>query len=221
MKKIICMLLALCCILCACENVKRVTLTDGGFLDSETGIKYVMCSATMSLRPLKAENVFATDGKKTYYTIQWEDTGKYLCDYDNEAAAFVYRAEDAEDITLSSFQPISALVYVEGKASVYVDTFYCAPEFLPPEDRELAGRDDSELVYSIRDALVGGENVNVPTSDITTEDTYYIRLLSQKYPGMYYIAIFFGDVNGNYYLTDRSTGRTVIAPSNVKQRMVG
>lgn len=218
MKRIICICLVLCCVLCACDNVKRVTLTDKGFFDSETGINYVLCSASMSLRPLKTEQVFARGADGTFYTIQWEDPQKYLCDFDVASAAFVYRAEDAEDITLESFQPIAGLVYAE---DVYVETFYCEAKYLPDDKKDLAGRDDSALIYSMRDALLGGDRVSVPVSDMVDEDTYYIRLLSQKYPGLCYVIVFFGDVNGNFYLRDRSTDTTVVAPNDVKLRMVG
>lgn len=218
MKKIIiCLVLTAVFLLSGCDDKLKVEQNDKGFYDEDNNIQYVACSE-FAVRPLEVGEEYAADGDNTYYKIPWQEPKEFLCD-NIEGISFVYRASNIEDITINSFKPISALVYLSD--SLYVSTLYCEQKYLTEELQSENARDDSEIIYSIRDALVDGERVTVAENKISYEDEFYIRLLSAKYPGLYYTVIFFTDVDGKAYLKDRGTGECVLAPENVIIRMIG
>ncbi len=224
MKRVLSLLLcfAVLLALCSCEPKKYVKYGDNGFVDAETGIEYVMCSASLSLRPLTVEDEYCRVNKEDiFYTIQWQEPTEYLADYEVEEAAFVYRASTLPDITMENFEPVAALIYAEGNASICLEKFYCEAKYLPEDMQDDNLVDDSALVYAIRDAINGNETVSADLDAASDLDTYYIRLLSAKYPGLYYIIVFFTDSNGDSYLTDRSTGKTVPSPAALTLRMIG
>lgn len=213
------LLLILSFVLCSCTVEFE---DDGGFIDKKTGIKYLPCSATLSLRPLKVEEEYCRyDEDNIFYTIQWQEPTEYLADYDVAEAALVFHSEDTEDITMANFEPIAAMIYVEGKASICIDKFYCEAKYLPDEMQRDDLKDDSALVYAIRDAMNDGEQADGDLSGADDEDVYFIRLTSAKYPGLYYAVVFFTDAYGDSYITDRSTGKTVVSPEALTKRMIG
>lgn len=201
---------------CSNKNLNKAEITDTGFIDKKTGITYVSCSV-LAVRPVTVENEYADDGERIYYTIKWEDPKKLLCDKE-DGLSFVYRAESEEEISLGSFEPISANIFAEGKSSVFVGQLFCEQKYLDDEDKNENLPDDSKVIYTIRDAALNDEAVSLP-ADKNIEDQFFIRLLSQKYPGLYYIVIYTAYEGGEYYLTDRGSGKTVKAPENVVERM--
>lgn len=220
MKKTIALLMLITVFLVGCENDSKINVeqNDQGFYDKENDIQYLACNQ-LAVRPVTVTEEYATDGQRTYYKIHFEDPKRFICD-SKEDISFVYRASTVEDITINNFNPISAYVYREGKTSLWVDTFYCEQKYLDEEDRREGEPDDSELVYTIRDALIEDERVKVSENLISREDEYYIRLMSADYPGLYYTVVFFTDINEQAYLKDRGTGDIVIAPDNIKARMI-
>ena len=68
--------------------------------------------------------------------------------------------------------------------------------------------------------ITEGENGSVPAKAEDLDDLFYIRLLSQDYPGLYYIVSFFG-YNGRYFLRDDTSHKTVYYPYDIIVRMVG
>ncbi len=217
--RIFAFLLLISILLCSCTVQFE---DDGGFIDTKTGIKYLPCSATLSLRPLKLEDEYCRyDDENIFYAIQWQEPTQYLADYEVAEAALIFHSSDTEDITISNFEPIAAMIYVEGKASICIDKFYCEAKYLPDELQRDDLKDDSALVYGIRDAMISGDQADGDLSGADDEDVYYIRLTSAKYPGFYYIVIFFTDAYGDSYITDRSTGKTVVSPEALTKRMIG
>ncbi|HPP86126.1 MAG TPA: hypothetical protein PK795_09535, partial [Bacillota bacterium] len=142
---------------------------------------------------------------------------RFICDK-QEGVSFVYRNAELDDITIASFHPISAQIYLGD--TTYLSTFYCEQKYLPDDLKDENAPDDSALVYAIRDALIKDEAVYVGEENMSDKNVYYIRMLSAVYPGLYYLVVFFTDVKGEAYLVDRGTGKTVVCPDIVKARMV-
>lgn len=220
MKKIItCFVLAVILLLCGCHKSIKLQSNDLGLFDKESNIQYIVC-ARRAVKPLQVGAEYATDGENTYYKIPWEKAERFICDQ-IEGDSWVYRASTVEDITINNFNPISALVYLEGERSLYVSTFFCEEKYLPEEKKNEDNQDDSAIIYAIRDVLISGERVTVAINNISYEDEYFIRLMSVDYPGIYYTVVFFTDKNGEAYLRDRGTNDVVLAPDNVVLRMIG
>lgn len=193
-----------------------VTVTDYGFTDPETGIEYEMFSNPISVYALEYDEPICNDGEMQYYSIKWEDSSKYLCDKDG----IVYKAVGIPDLTMDIFSPVAAFVYY---GSAYLTTLYCEekyrdPEISYPEDTEF--QDDSELVYMIRDAIIDGEETELPAI-LNDDNTFTLRMLSADFPGLYYVVVFAEDTEGNCYLYDRATRKTVYAPEEVVTRFIG
>jgi len=216
---VVCLILASVFLLSGCDSKIKVKPNEDGFYDDENDIQYVLCSP-LAVRPFyeaREQDAYATDGKNVYYKIQFEDPKRFVCDK-QEGVSFVYRNAELEDITISNFFPIAAQIYLGDTA--YLSTFYCEQKYLPEELRDENAPDDSALVYAIRDALIKDEAVYVSAEHMSDKNTYYIRLLSAAYPGLYYLVVFFTDIKGEAYLVDRGTGKTVLCPDIVKARIV-
>ena len=223
MKKIFVVLLSLCLLLSffACSDTEplrgyEVSLTEFGFTDPESGIEYEMFSNPISIYALEKEEPICNDGEMQYYTIRWEDSSAFLCDKDG----IVYKAKGTADITVDKFDPVAAFVYY---GSAYLTTLYCEekyrdPEVSYPEDTEF--QDDSDLIYAIRDAILQEDETELPVV-LNEDDTFTIRMLSAKYPGLYYVVVFTSDNDGNYYIYDRATRKAVYAPEDVVERFIG
>ena len=209
-------------LLCAAgcgESLPKFTPVEDGFLDEEHDIRYISCNR-LALRPLEVGKEYATDGTDTYYTVPFEDPKRFICDNHN-GISYLFRAADVEEPTIETFHPIAADIYLEGEASVYVGSLYCEKKYLDEELQGESNRDDSDLVYAIRDALIKDEHVEVPPDKFSGEDMFFIRLLSADYPGLYYTTVFYTDTDGVAYLMDRGSMKTVLCPQIVTARMIG
>lgn len=195
------------------------SLTSTVVTDAETGINYYRCPIGIGANTLKdvyltmgAGN--ATDGIK-FYTIMFESPEKFISEPKNTlGGAYVYRSEDTEDITLESFSPVSAGIFM-GELTAAVDHFY---------EKSVADKDKTEdgtkYISLIKNALLNSKQTT-PTGDMSDENEFYIRLYSQNYPGLYYEVLFYTDVNGSAYLYDRVSGKTVNCPDELTVRMIG
>lgn len=216
-KSILCLALLLTFLLSGCDKLVEIEENDLGFYDEENGIQYVSCSY-FAVKPVLVGEEYANDGERTYYKIPFQEPTEYICD-NVDGVSFVFRASNLEDITVNNFNPIAAMVYLEGTTSTYLTTFYCEEKYRSEEDKEKEGlQDDSALVYSIRDSLINDEKVTV-TAEFSTENMYYIRLLSADYPGLYYCVVYITDVNGEEYLLDRGTKQYILARDDLVARM--
>ncbi len=232
-KRVTALLLVLVCTaaLCSCDAMRaffgfevsedrlvgnEVSVTDYGFVDDATGIEYVMFSNPISVYALEIGDPYCNDGISQYYEIPWQDPSEYLCDENG----WVYRASDLPDISMKSFSPVSAFVYY---GSVYLTTLYCEEKYRDdsvsyPDDTVFD--DDSELIYAIRDAVIYGDSVELPT-ELNDENTFYIRMLSPEYPGLYYVVMFTQDNDGVCYLYDRASRTAVIATDSIVREFLG
>lgn len=194
--------------------------TENGFIDPETGIEYVNVTP-MGLYPVDPQEEFITvtqNGVETvYYSVYFEDTSRFLC-YEVEGYYFLMRSTAVDEPTVREFEPIAASIYT-GNNTSYLMSFYADPEYLPEDKQNEETVGESALCRQIADAIMDGEAVEVPVTYDTMENFYSFRLLSQKYPGLYYLVSFFS-YNGRYFLRDDAMGKTVYCPRDISLRLV-
>lgn len=184
-------------------------------------MEYELCSP-FAVKPVSLGDAYAKFDNTVFYTIPYQKPDEFLCDYDEASgSSFVYRNAGLPPVTVETFDAIAAWIYLDGPEPAMVGQFYADDRYLPEEKRGLNASQDTELVRSITSALVSGEAVTVPDSEYTDSDTYYFRLLGERYPGLYYLVCFFADTNGRYYLEDMGTMKIVACPEAVRNRMVG
>ena len=215
-KKLVCILLlaALALSLCACSE--KAKPTENGF--TVRGREYLLCGNFSVYGINKGEKYAVLDGEEVY-TVEFEDPSRFLC-IDDSGDLVIYRAAGLPEMTVEEFGAIAAFIY-DSSNTRWISSFYADDEYLPEDQRGINESQDSALCYAITKALSEGENIDVPSDDILSSNRYFIRLLSQKYPGLYYPVVFYGDVQGRFYLRDRAAGKTVLCPREVLARMVG
>lgn len=216
------LILAAVLLLCAgCQSLKTANGTEKGFVLKAEGTEYELCSP-FAVKPIALGEPYAQFEDTTFYSIPYQKSEEFLCDYDDASgSSFVYRNANLPEVTVGSFDAIAAWIYLDGKEPTMVGQFYADDKYLPEEKRGLNASQDSALVQLMTDALVSGEAVTVPDSEYTDSDTYYFRLLGERYPGLYYLICFFADINGRYYLEDMGTMKIVACPDAIRDRMVG
>ncbi len=221
-KRLLSLLLVLLTLCLASCGKSKGTATDDGFIDSNTGIEYVYCKP-MGLYAVGAGEEYLTvkekDVETVYHEVEFESPERFLC-YEDSGEYLLLRAKDVEEPDVLSFNPIAASIYGSTN-TVYITRFYADNKYLPEDKQEHNPTEDSWICQLIAKQLTEGEAVEVPSSSISDEDMYFIRLLSQDYPGLYYLVVFYGDTNGRYYLYDRAAGKTVYCPRDIILRMVG
>ena len=199
--------------------------TEFGFTDPKTGIEYKYCTP-MKLYPLapnEDDGVYLTveneNGTETdFFKVQFEDPEDFLC-YKDAGFYFLAINREIEEPSVMDFNPIAAFVY--GSTNITkVGNFYADDEYLPDEKKGLNPSQDSKLCKMIAEHITNSENVNVMVSAEQMTNLYYIRLLSQDYPGVYYLVSFF-EYNGRYFLSDSSIDKTVYCPRDIWVRIVG
>ena len=221
MKKLIAFILIISMLLfVGCDN--KGENTEEGFVDPETGIEYVYCTP-MGLYPVDPGEEFITvenaDKTKTiFYEVWFEEPSRFLC-YEEEGYHFLVRNKDVAEPTVKEFDPIAASIY-NSSNTIYITSFYADNEYLPDDKKEHNPTEDTWLCQMIAEYLSTGEKVDVPVTEETIQDLYYIRLYSQEYPGLFYLVSFFG-FNGRYFLRDSATNTTVYCPRDIIVRMVG
>ena len=214
-KRVICLVLAAACLaLCACTE--KASPTEAGF--ELKGKEYVMCPA-FSVYGVSRGEKYAALADETLYEIEFEDPARFLC-VEDSGELLVYRAKGLAEITLENFHPVAAFVY-DSTNTRFIAQFFANDEYLPEELRGQNDTQDTDLCVEIAHALTTGEAVEVPSEEILMSNRYFIRLLSQDYPGLYYLVTFYGDSNGRFYLRDRAAGKTVVCPRKVLARMIG
>ena len=223
MKRIIASLLIFSMLLFAgCE--RKGENTELGFTDSKTGIEYVFCTP-MGLYPVEPDEdgmnfitVTQDKTKTVYHKVAFEDSSRFLC-YEEEGYYFLVRNKEIAEPTIKEFNPIAASIY-NSSNTIYITSFYADNEYLPDDKKEHNPTEDTWICQMIAEYLSTGENVDVPVTEETINDLYYIRLYSQEYPGLFYLVSFFG-FNGRYFLRNSATNTTVYCPREIIVRMVG
>jgi len=200
-------------------NPNSGNMESGVVIDTDNGRRYVRCPIGIGANTLK--DVYITMGGSdksegiNFYTIMFEDPKRFISEAkDVLGGSYVYRSTDTEEITLKSFAPVAAGIFM-GELNSAIDHFYSKTVA-----EENSVEDGSKYVDLIRDALISGNNTT-PTGELTEENEFYIRLYSENYPGLYYEVGFCTDENGMAYLTDMVTGKTVPCPDEVTVRMIG
>ena len=207
--------------LAGCGNRKGEP-TPTGFTDPNTGIEYYDVTPKGLFAVSAGEKYITVKNGETetdYYEVQFESPEKFLC-YEDNGEFLLVRAKDVEEPTLATFNPVAAFIYDDSN-KVFITNFFADNEYLPDELKEHNPTEDTWLCKMIVEYLVNGEEANISDSEVLRDDMFYIRLLSQKYPGLYYNVVFFGTANGRYFLADRATGKIVYAPNDIIVRMVG
>ncbi len=219
--KTLCLLLACLLLLAGCDNVHSAEHVELGFIDKKTDIEYTSCNV-LAIKPITIEDAYCEADDATYYRIQFEDPADFLCDYDQASgSSIVYRNKNLPDITIENFDAVAAFLYLDGVTPVKVAQLYADDEYLPEELRGQNPSQDTALVRQITDALIGGDERTVSDADYIEDDTYYFRLLSPDYPGLYYSVCFFGDRYGRYYIEDMGTFKIVDAPTEIIAWIIG
>ena len=198
--------------------------TDYGFYDPNTDTEYTYCTPS-KLYPVTADEeeeyltIQQKDGSsRVFYKVYFEDPLEFLC-YKDAGYFFLAMNRDMDEPTVTEFNPIAASIYSETNLTKIGD-FYADNEYLPDEKKEHSPTEDSWLCQMIAQHIDERENVNVMATAEEITNIYRIRLLSQDYPGLYYLITFF-EYNGRYYLEDKSINKTVVCPNDVVARMVG
>lgn len=222
MKKIIALLLVLSSVLLIGCGSREGEATEYGFIDEQTGIEYIDVKP-LGLYAVNRGEEFLTvkvgEAEQQYFEVQFEDTKNFLC-FEDSGEYLLVRAKDFEEPTLATFDPIAAFIYNDTN-TVQITNFFADAEYLPEGSKYNNPTEDSDLCRMIASQLTTGEAVEVNSADILKDDMFFIRLLSQKYPGLYYLVVFYGATDGRYYLFDRAAGKTVLCPYDVIVRMVG
>lgn len=222
MKRIIAFLLVLSSVLLVACGGREGEATEYGFIDEETGTEYVDVKPLGLYAVNKGEEFLTVkvgESEQMYYEVQFEDSKQFLC-YEDSGEFLLVRNKNTEEPTLATFDPIAAFIYNETN-TVKITNFFADAEYLPEGSKYNNPTEDSDLCRLIANQLTNGEAVEVNSGDILKDDMFFIRLLSQKYPGLYYIVVFYGATDGRYYLFDRAADKTVLCPYDIIVRMVG
>ena len=191
--------------------------TKYGFINPETGIEYIQCDQ-MRLYAVGAGDPFIMVDGDTYHQVNFEDPDEFLCIEDN-GEYLLFRATTIEEPSVSEFNPIAAQIYSATNTTL-VDQLCADAEYIP-EDKLTEGYvGETKYCERIAEYLTNGTVADIyPTYD-SIEKQYFIRLLSEDYPGLYYLVVFYG-YEGRYYLEDRAEDKIVYCPNDVIERMVG
>lgn len=217
-KKLICLFMTAVLAFASLGCEKKADNTQNGFIVPESGIEYVLCR-NFSVYAVNKGKEYIKYGEETVYEVEYEDSSRYLC-VEDSGEFLVYRNAKLADLSVGDFNPIAALIYNSGNTR-WIASFFANDEYLPEEQRGINTSQDTELCRMIARSIEESDHQEIDPEDIVTSNRYFIRLLSKDYPGLYYSVIFFGDVNGNFYLRDRSIGKTVVCPKAVVARMIG
>jgi len=217
----LCILLACLLLLAGCNGPHRAEHVEFGFIDKKTNIEYISCNV-LAIKPITIGEEYCEADDALYYEIQFEDPTRFLCDFDQPSgSSIVYRNKALPEITIENFGAIAAFLYIDGTTPVRVGQLYADDQYLPEELRGQNPSQDTDKVKQITDALINGEERTVSDADYVEDSTYYFRLLSPDYPGLYYSVCFFGDRYGRYYVEDMGTFKIVDAPAEIIAWIIG
>jgi|GEM_PF-5060962 len=195
------------------SNISNLSQTKD-YITDEKGNNFYQTNR--SVEAINTDGVFGIlDGTQYYFINFMHEEGKipnYIVEYKNETKGDVLRLETAEEITLSSFSPISADICPS--TSNYPNDYFVAPdEYLNNGGNS---RNDEEYINMICNALLNEEEVKRP---LNQKDSTWIKLKSQKFPGLYYSVVFMTDENDIAYLYDIGSGKYVYAPDKLTVRL--
>ncbi len=194
-------------------SLVKLTAVESYLLD-EDGNKYY--ALNRSVEAVNTDGVFGIlDGKEYCFIDFMHIDGvppSYIVECNDQLKGTVLRINNAADISLSTFMPVSADICA--KESDYPFDYFVAPdEYL---NNGGTSRNDEEYVNLIYDTLTKGEEVAPPKEQVSS---LRIKLKSQRYPGLYYTVAFATDENGISYLCDIGSGKYVVSPDKLTVRL--
>lgn len=184
------------------------------FEDKETGIGYIRCPSGIGANTLKEHPYLKIGETIVLYEIDFQDPKQFISESkEADFGSFVYRAENVAPITMESFAPVAAAIY---KNDIQTGMFYSEEAAASSNGQIQAG---TKYIDAIKQAFAGAEAEL--TGEATDKNSFYIRLLSKNFQGLYYEVLFFTDVNGVAYIKDYVTGKTVRSPDVLTAQMIG
>lgn len=224
MKKFVALLLAFSgFLLSACNGGEKLAeiseYTADGFVDPNTGVEYVAARGGRTLYAVTAGEKYLTAADTAFYTVEFEEKSKFLCLPDN-GENLLYRAKDVEEPDVVSFEPVSAGIYNSGNARKMAQ-LYADDEYLPDELKGRNPSQDTALCRELARAVAENEQSDCEDDEIDSSTLRFVRLYSQKYPGIYYLLAVYGDTYGRYFVRDRYLGKSVICPREISVRIYG
>ncbi len=189
---------------------------EEAYIVDENGNKFYMlnnCVEAMAKTGLYGR----LDGVEYYYITKMGKEGEkplFIVEYFEDSLGFVYRREDAEDLTLESFTPISADICL-GATDYPIDYLVAHDKYLENGGNK---SNDEPLINMIVDSLTKGAEVDMPMKQ---KSLWQIKLKSKEYPGLYFTVQFITDINGISYLYNPLDGKYVKAPDELKLGIEG
>jgi len=171
---------------------------DGRYLDTETGIYYLVAPSNYEPVRYSAHKPYGKGGGHIFYPISGQATDKWLTQ-DVYGICGVYYQEDIILPTLEVFKPSIIRICGDG-AKVSKIT-----EITRSED-----------VSAVVETMLNGEAVDLPA---TSEAVYTLRIMSSEYTWLYYNLAFVVTKEGNFYY-DRSTEKAVEAGTLVEDYII-
>ncbi|MHB1151175.1 MAG: hypothetical protein ACYCWE_01940 [Eubacteriales bacterium] len=172
-------------LLTSCSQLVRITYKDGKYIDSAHNIRYE--NASVSYEPVSEGTEYARYNKTVLYTIPGAEPTEWLAEK-YEGIGSVFYSEDAVLPALSEFEAVKILIYVSGFNNLAV-----------------ASINDAEVIAELTDIIASGEQ----TEAKNTDDSYSLKIASDKYPFLYYNLVYIISSDGERYVYDRGTKQTV------------
>jgi len=172
-------------LLTSCSQLIRITYKDGKYIDSANNIKYE--NASVSYEPVSEGTEYARYNKTVLYTIPGTEPTEWLAEK-YEGIGSIFYSEAAVLPALSEFEAVKILIFVSGFNNLAV-----------------ASIDDAEVIAELTDIIAAGEQ----TEAKNTYDSYSLKIASDKYPFIYYNLVYIISSDGERYVYDRGTKRTV------------
>lgn len=184
-------------ILTSCSQLVRIIYKDGKYIDSVNNIKYE--NASVSYEPVSEGTEYARYNKTVLYTIPGAEPTEWLAEK-YEGIGSVFYSEDAALPALSEFEAAKILIFVSGFNNLAV-----------------ASVDDAEVIAKLTDILANGEQ----TEAKNTENSYSLKIASDKYPFIYYNLVYIISSDSERYVYDRGTKRTVAVGTLIDKYFTG
>lgn len=172
-------------LLTSCSQLIRITYKDGKYIDSVNNIQYE--NASVSYEPVSEGTEYASYNKTVLYTIPGAEPTEWLAEK-YEGIGSVFYSEDTVLPALSEFEASGIQIFVSGFNNLAV-----------------ASIDDAEVIAELTDILANGEQ----TEAKNTDDSYSLKIASDKYPFLYYNLVYIISSDGERYVYDRGTKKTV------------
>ncbi len=184
------------------------------YIVDENGNKFY--ATNRSLEAINTDLAYGLlDGAEYRFISFMHEEGKipeYIVRYENGQKGEVLRLENAKNITLSDFLPVSADICPSN--SSYPNDYFIAHDKYLQNGKN--NKNDEEYINMVFDSLTKGEEVSPP---LTQKSSVWLKLKSQKYPGLYYCVVFVLDENEIAYLYDVGSGKYVLAPDKLTVRL--